>query len=244
VGHHLTTELIEFNDLSELSAAVARDVAEFVNNVVASKGVFYLALSGGNTPRPLYHILGTTYRESIPWKSVHIFFCDERFVPHESPMSNFQMVRETLLDLISIPKGNVHPFPTTGLKMEDAAREYETQLRRFFTDGADTFDLIVLGVGKDGHTASLFPGSPVLDEKEKWVAGVEVDGVPPRRITLTYPILNHAARVYFLVSGSEKSDATKTLLQSTVDYHSCPSAGVHPEAGRLIWWVDRAALRA
>ena len=240
--HDLSGEIKKFNGLDELSASAAQDIAQLIERVVASKGGFHLALSGGNTPRTLYHILGTTYGISIPWKSVHIFFCDERFVPHGDSLSNFRTVKEVLLDLISIPQQNIHPIPTHRLEMKTASQNYESELRKFFTDGTDSFDLAIMGIGKEGHTASLFPGSPALDEKEKWVAGVEVDAVPPKRITLTYPILNRSAAIYYLVSGPDKTEVMEEIIKGTDDFHQYPVAGIHPKDGKLVWWVDSAVL--
>jgi 6-phosphogluconolactonase len=235
-------EIRKFHDLSELSSAAAQDVNALINKVVASRGVFYLALSGGNTPQTLFHILGTTYAKLIPWKGVHVFFCDERFVPHTDSLSNFRMTKEALLDHISIPQENIHPIPTNQLDLNTAASDYETELRKFFTDGAKGFDLAIMGIGKEGHTASLFPGSPALDEKEKWAVGVEVNAVPPRRITLTYRVLNRAAVIYFLVSGSDKAEVMGEILESANDFHSCPATGIHSRSGKTVWWVDSAAL--
>lgn len=241
MGHDLIGTLKKFRTLEELSASVAQEIDGLINNVVTSKGVFHLALSGGNTPRTLFNILATTYRELIPWKSLHVFFCDERFVPHDNPLSNFRMTKETLLDLVPIPQKNIHPIPTSNLELRTAARNYESELRKFMSDDGNSFDLAIMGIGKEGHTASLFPGSLALDEKEKWTLGVEVNAVPPQRITLTFPILNRAAITYFLVSGSDKSEVMEEILKGTSDFHKYPIAGIRPENGKLVWWVDSAA---
>ena len=235
-------EIKKFRSLDELSASVAEDIGILVNRIVRSKGVFHLALSGGNTPRTLYHILGTTHRGSIPWSSVHVFFCDERFVPHEDSLSNFRMTKEYLFDLISIPRENIHPVPTDRRDMRVASKDYEAELRKFFSEDVNTFDLAILGIGEDGHTASLFPSSPALDEKESWVLGVEVDAVPRKRITLTYPILNRASAIYFLVSGLDKVEIVGKILKGSNDFHTYPAAGIRPVNGQLVWHVDFPAL--
>jgi 6-phosphogluconolactonase len=238
----LIGEIRKFHTFDELSASVAEDIDSLINRVVCSKGIFYLALSGGNTPRTLYRILGTTYREAIPWGSVHIFFCDERFVSHEDSQSNFRMTKENLLDLISIPQENIHSIPTDRSDIKVAARDYEIELRKFFSGGVNSFDLAILGIGREGHTASLFPGSPALDEKEKWVLGVEVDALPPRRITLTYPILNRSSVIYLIVSGSGKAEIMREILKGVNDFHVCPASGIRPLNGRLVWQIDFPAL--
>lgn len=242
MGHDLNGALKKFRNLEDLSCSLAQDINGLVNKVVASKGVFHLALSGGNTPRTLFNILATTYKELISWKSIHVFFCDERFVPHDNPLSNFRMTKETLLDLVPIPQKNIHPIPTSNLELRTAARNYESELRKFMSDDGNSFDLAIMGIGKEGHTASLFPGSLALDEKEKWTLGVEVNAVPPQRITLTYPILNRAAIIYFLVSGPDKSEVMEEILKGTSDFYKYPIAGIRPENGKLVWWVDSAAL--
>jgi 6-phosphogluconolactonase len=240
--HDLTGETRKFSDLDALSVAAAEDIVGLIERAVRSKGIFHLALSGGNTPRTLYHLLGSTYAKSIPWESVHVFFCDERFVPHGDPSSNFRMVKETLLDFVSIPEKNLHPIPTTQLEMKVASRNYEVELRKTFGSEGESFDLAIMGIGREGHTASLFPGSPALEEREKWVLGLQVDAVPSQRITLTFPILNRARAVYFLVSGAEKAGIMKRLSKGENDFHLCPAAGIRLVSGQLIWWVDRAAL--
>ncbi len=240
--HDLIGALKKFQNLEELSASAAQEINILINNVVASKGIFYLALSGGNTPRTLFNILATTFNKSIPWKSVHVFFCDERFVPHGDPLSNFGTTKETLLDLVPIPQKNIHPIPTGDLDLQAAARNYESELRKIFSADEDSFDLAIMGIGKEGHTASLFPGSPALDEKEKWALGVEVNAVPRRRITLTYPILNRSALIHYLVVGHDKSEVMEELLKGTDDFYKYPAAGIRPKNGKLVWWVDSGAL--
>lgn len=240
--HEVIGEIKKFRDLEEVNSAAALDINSLISKAVSSKGVFHLALSGGNTPQTLYHILGTIYAKSIPWDGVHIFFCDERYVSHEAEQSNYRMVKENLLDLVPIPRKNIHPIPTDNLDMKTAARAYETELRKIFLADGSTFDLAILGIGKEGHTASLFPGSPALDEKRRWALAVEVNAVPSRRITLTYPILNHTAVIYFIVSGSDKAEVMEKILRGTNNFRTYPAAGIRNQNGEIVWWIDYAAL--
>jgi 6-phosphogluconolactonase len=231
----------KFRDLRELSEAAAADISRLIAATVAGKGHFSLALSGGNSPRILHNLLGTVYREKIPWESVSVYFGDERYVPHSDKASNYLMARETLLNLVPIPVGNIHPIPTDLANPERAAAEYEKELRKEIPAEENSFDLVLLGMGKEGHTASLFPDSPALDEARRWALSVEVPAVPHERITLTYPVLNRAAAIYFLVSGADKKDALREVLNEESNYHAYPARGIRPVRGRLEWWVDAAA---
>ncbi len=240
--HGLTRDVKKFRDLKELSLAAASDIAELIVGTVSRKGHFSLALSGGGTPRTLHGLLGSVYRDKIPWESVYVYFGDERYVPHTDRQSNYLMAKETLLDLVPISPVNVHPIPTDLDVPSEAAAAYERELRRNFGEGDSSFDLILLGMGGEGHTASLFPGSPALDEIRRWVMSAEVPATPHTRVTLTYPIINRAFAVYFLVSGADKREALREVLGADADYHTYPAKGVAPFRGRLEWWVDSAAL--
>lgn len=235
-------ELKKFQDLDELSQAAAAEFADLAAKTVARNGSFSVALSGGNTPRTLHHLLATRYRDEIPWESVSVFFGDERYVPHTDKQSNFRMARETLLDLVPIPQDSIHPIPTDQPDPEEAARLYERTLQNAFGEGENAFDLLLLGMGKEGHTASLFPGLAALDEKERWALAVEVPAVPAKRISLTYPILNRSSAVYFLISGGDKSGALKEVLRDGSDFHTFPACGIAPSSGIVKYWVDSAAL--
>ncbi len=237
----MTCEVKKFRKVNELSEAAATSVADLIVNTVSSAGRFSFVLSGGSTPRTLYNLLGTVHRERIPWESVSIYFGDERYVPHTVEESNYRMAKEALLDLISIPMENVHPIPTEHPDPKRAAEAYEKELRSSFPEDGISFDLVLLGMGKEGHTASLFPGSEALDEDRRWVMSVEVPPVPHKRITLTYPILNRSAAIYFLVSGAEKRDAMRQVFSESSDFHVYPAKGIAPVAGRLEWWVDSEA---
>lgn len=235
-------ELKKFKDLNELSNAAASDISGLITETVSMKGHFSIALSGGNTPRLLHNLLGTVYREKIPWAAVSVFFGDERYVPHNDKLSNYLMARETLLDHVPIPAANVHPVPTGLPDPEQAAQAYEDDLRKSLPQDGDSFDLLLLGLGKEGHTASLFPHSAALDESRKWVVPVDVNAIPARRISLTYPVLNRSSVVYFLVSGAEKKEALVEVMNEESDPHVYPARGIAPSGGRLVWWVDASAL--
>jgi len=226
-----------YPDLEALSWAAALDIAAFVRDTVGRSSRCTVALAGGRTPRRLYELLA---EESIPWNAVHLFWSDERYVPPDDPQSNVRMVRTALLDRIAIPQENVHPIPTYWEDPEEAATAYEGILREMF--GSDPrFDLVLLGMGADGHVASLFPGSEALLETERWVVAVRTNAKPPVRITLTLPVLNRASRIDLLVAGSEKRGALRRALDGPVDPMGSPVSAVQPQDGVVIWWVDRAA---
>lgn len=226
-----------YPDLEALSWAAARDIAAFVRDTVARSRRCTVALAGGRTPRRLYQLLAG---ERIPWEAVHLLWGDERYVSADDPQSNFRLVRTTLLDRIAIPQDNVHPIPTHCGNPEEAAAAYEETLRQMF--GSDPrFDLVLLGMGADGHVASLFPGSGALLETERWVVAVRTDAQPPMRITLTLPVLKRASRIDLLVAGSEKRAALRRALDGPVDPMGSPVSAVQPQDGVVIWWVDRAA---
>jgi 6-phosphogluconolactonase len=226
-----------YPDLEALSWAAALDIAAFVRDTVARSSRCTVALAGGRTPRRLYELLA---EESIPWESVHLFWGDERYVPQDDPQSNFRLVRTLLLDRIVIPQENVHPIPTHFEDPEEAAATYEGILREML--GSDPrFDLVLLGMGADGHVASLFPGSAALLESARWVVAVRTNVQPPVRITLTLPVINRACRVDLLVAGAEKRGALHRALHGPLDPMGCPGSAVRPQGGIVIWWVDRAA---
>jgi 6-phosphogluconolactonase len=224
--------------------ALARAAAEFLcDRARAGGNPFRVCLSGGSTPRRLYQLLAEPeFSGRFPWPRVHLFWGDERFVPPDSPDSNYRMVREALLERAPVPPGNIHPVPTDEGDVEQVAQAYEQILKTQY--GADhpdprrpLFDLTLLGLGEDGHTASLFPGDPVLNERVRWAAGVRGEKPPPLRVTLTYPALNSSRTVLFLVTGEGKRDALARIFAGD---RSLPAARVNP-VGRLVWFADRAA---
>jgi len=222
--------------------ALARRVADWLLAISMARGsVFTLALSGGGTPRRLYELLaGPPYREVFPRHRTHLFWGDERFVPRDDESSNYRMVRDAMLSRAPISATNIHPVPIEGLTPEAAASEYERELKSFY--GAERldparplFDVNLLGLGPDGHTASLFPGTAVLEERERWVAAVV--GPKPARITLTYPALESSRHVAFLVAGKEKREI---LSQFERGEHTLPATRLRP-IGTLHLFADAAA---
>jgi 6-phosphogluconolactonase len=245
----VTTKLpIEvFPDHERLIHATAEHVIEIVSQGIAENGKVAIALSGGSTPRPLYTLLASEkYSQPIDWPRVHIFWGDERCVAPDNPQSNYQMARETLLDAVPIPVSNVHRIHGEE-DPEEAAAAYEKELRTFFgvkaTDGSPQlgFDLILLGMGDNGHTASLFPGSPALREKQRWVMAQYVEVVSMWRITLTPVVINAAKNVIFIVSGAEKAEQLHSVIEGPFQPEVLPAQIIRPAAGRLLWLLDKAA---
>lgn len=222
--------------------ALARRVAEwFADAVSALPGTVRIALSGGSTPKELYTLLaGAPFVGRIPWQRLEFFWGDERFVAHDDLASNYRMARESLLSRAPVANELVHPVPFRGTPAQ-AAAEYETLLKRIYgSDRLDParplFDVQFLGLGADGHTASLIPGQPVLEEREHWVAAV-TSGRAEARITLTYPAIESSRTIAFLVAGAEKASALKGARAGD---RSLPAARIEPH-GEVIWFVDRAA---
>jgi 6-phosphogluconolactonase len=208
----------------------------------AKRDTFAVALSGGSTPRRLYELLAAPpCRETFPWARTHWFWGDERFVPHDDEESNYRMVREALLSRAPIPAANIHAVPTQCTTPNDAAAAYERALQSFY--GATTlaperplFDIVLLGLGPEGHTASLFPGTAILEERRRWVGAV-VGAKPEPRITLTYPALESSREVAFLVAGEEKRAVLDRLFAGDA---ALPAARLQPQ-GALRFFLDRAA---
>jgi 6-phosphogluconolactonase len=220
-------------------ALIARSlslVLEKIQVAVTERGRCSLALSGGSTPRPLYEALAT---QALPWEKIHLFWGDERYVPPTHPDSNLLMTRESWIDRIAIPAANVHPMPTLAGNPEMDAQSYEAQLRQFFEgENWPSFDLILLGMGDDGHTASLFPQTQALSVRDRWVTVGNKDGQP--RITLTVPLINQARTVIFLVSGENKRPALAEIFSPIGDELTYPSRLIEPQ-GELWWLLDEAA---
>jgi 6-phosphogluconolactonase len=228
-----------------VAGAAAEMFARAAADAVAVAGRFAVALSGGSTPRRLYRRLGSDpWRARLPWDRCHLFFGDERAVPPDHPDSNYRMVRETLLDAVPIPAAQVHRIRAEADDPERAAHDYEDELAAFFGRGVPPrFDLVLLGMGEDGHTASLFPGSPVLEERRRWVAAPWVEAKQARRLTLTLPVLNQAALVLFLVCGPDKAGTLPRVLRPETGTPLPPAARIAPATGRLVWLLDGDAAR-
>ena len=228
-------------DARDLSERAAAAVVEMIAEAVRRQGRCSLILSGGNTPRALYRLLASKYRDQVPWPQVHVFWGDERFVPPDDPASNYRMARESLLDHVPLPALNIHPMPTLSPSPHAAARDYERTLRAEVGDHRPRFDLVLLGLGADGHTASLFPGAPALNEATHWVAAVTAPVEPFTRLTLTLPAIAAAARIFVLVAGISKANALEHVLSPGADPNDYPAAGLRAAGGVVTWWVDRDA---
>ena len=232
-------------DPRSLADAGARCLAFAAQEAIASRGRFTVALSGGSTPRGLYARLAQPpYARQVDWRKTHFFWGDERCVPPDHPDSNFRAAQEALLGPAGVPPENVHRI-LGELDAGRAAARYEDELRQFF-GGAEPprFDLVLLGLGDDGHAASLFPGSPALEEKARWAVAVEHTAPPPPlvpRVTLTFPVLNSARLVVFLVSGQAKAQRLAQALAVTAGPEPFPAMCIQPAAGKVLWLVDRAA---
>ncbi len=235
-----TAEYPVFAETDEIWQFATERWAAISSRAVEKKGYFAAALSGGKTPVGFYHYLSDV--AGLPWARTHIFLADERFVPPKSPDSNFGMVQGALLGNVPIPGENVHPVPTGEQSVSAAADKYETELKTFFAlpeKGLPVFDLILLGIGEDGHTASLFPGTDAVRERERLVVPVMLGTALHDRITLTLPVINHAANIFFLVSGRRKRAVMRKLRQG--HDRTLPAAMVKPEGGSLLFLMDREA---
>jgi|SRR5580698_8311132 6-phosphogluconolactonase len=230
-------------DLVSLSRAVLEEIFPIIEEAIAKRGKFSIALSGGHTPEKMYSLWAHTeqYRDKTPWDRVHLFWSDERYVPSDSSLSNYHMARETFVSSVPIPAENVHPVPTNLSPPEECARAYETELLKFFGSESPAFDAQLLGIGPEGHTASLFPNSPALDEKSRWVVAVHVPAEPPERITLTPVILNNGRNTFFLVAGENKRAILSAIrAESNSQTSQYPAARIHPPK-EPVWFLDEAA---
>jgi 6-phosphogluconolactonase len=239
-------EIQVLNSPEDLFQAGADEFIRLAGLAVRERGRFSVALSGGSTPRALYQRLAALPPEAIPWSRIYFFWGDERHVPVDHPESNYRMAFEALLSKVPVPRENIFRVHSEEADAASAARDYEQKLRNFFQLKAGEFpqfDLIFLGIGPDGHTASLFPGSAGLEEKTSLVIPNWVEKFQTHRITLTLLVLNHARNVIFLVSGHEKAAVLRQILDEKIS-PPLPSQRVRPVEGRLLWLIDRAAAEA
>lgn len=228
-----------------LAHAAAAHIQDSAFEAVADHGFFSLALAGGSTPIPTYQILASPpYEESMPWEKTHIFWGDERTVPPNHEKSNYKMARDVLLDPLSIPEENIHRLQGE-LKPQEAAKEYEREIREFFNADPPHFDLILLGMGTDGHTASLFPGSTALlsPQKSRLVLANYIDALESWRITFTPRLINAAFQVTFLVSGEKKAERVYQALSSRHQPDKLPAHIVNPAEGTVTWYLDAGASK-
>jgi 6-phosphogluconolactonase len=228
------------------ATALADGVATWLTDLATEKDdLFYVCRSGGSTPKRLYERLAQSpFREQFPWANLHVFFGDERFVPADHKDSNYRMAREALLAHVPLPDENMHRIVTERASADDAAEDYDKVLRTAYGSSQldparPFFDVMFLGLGPDGHTASLIPGEPILDEREKWVGSV-AHGRPEERITLTYPVLESSRNIAFLVTGAEKT----TMMRAVRTGDTSIPAGRLRTSARIEWFADRAAAGA
>jgi 6-phosphogluconolactonase len=228
-------------DVAGLARMAADTIQDVANTAIVQTGRFSIALSGGSTPKTLFTLLAAEYKEKIDWKNTHIFWGDERCVPPDDADSNYKMARETLLNHVPLPPVNIYRIKGE-LPPEDGARQYEETLRTYFQNVLPRLDLILLGMGDDGHTASLFPGTEALNERKRWVIPNHVSTAKQTwRITFTVPVINNAANVMFLVAGSGKAERLKQVTHGPYTPNELPSQLIKPTNGNLIWAVDHAA---
>jgi len=243
-----------FENINELSKRVADWMIEHINNTLQQQDRFTLVLSGGSTPKKLHELLSSDdYKNEIDWSKLHIFWGDERFVPFNDDRSNSKMCFDTLLNNVPVPKEQIHKIQTENITPEDSAKAYEEVLKKYFPEAASpqlqttnyklqTFDLVLLGMGDDGHTLSLFPGkTEVIHETKKLCTSLWLESQNMYRVTLTHPIVNYSAAVAFLVTGSGKAKALHEVLKGNYNPDVYPSQIVKPTNGELHWFVDEAA---
>jgi 6-phosphogluconolactonase len=233
--------LHKFPNADALSIAAATWITDYIVDTLKKQDRFTIALSGGSTPYKLHTILAASpCKEKIDWSKLHIFWGDERAVPFEDSRNNAKMAYDTLLDHVSVPADQIHVM-RTDISPEESAAEYETILHRYFDNTETSFDLVLLGMGDDGHTLSLFPGTPVVHEIEKWCVAFFLKAQDMFRITITKSITNKAAKVAFLTTGANKANALKEVLKGAYNPDMYPSQEIKPVNGELHWFVDDAA---
>ena len=237
--------ILTFTDNSELSHTAADLVTSAAQNAIATHDHFYLAISGGGTPKPLFKLLAQSpYSEKISWKKTFVFWADERCVPPEDKGSNYRLAKETFLDEVPIPAENIIRVKGE-LEPQAAADDYTQQLAQFGTEYRPwpILDLAVLGMGSDGHTASLFPGSPLQHTHPAVAVTADYDGRPANRVTLTAEVFNTAAQIIFLVTGANKADTLAAIIEGPPKLEQLPAQRIQPNTGHLTWLIDEAAAQ-
>ncbi len=226
-------------DADAVARAATLDTVTAVHAAIVSGRPARVALSGGHTPSLMYRQWSDEFQKEFPWSQIEFYWSDERCVPLDDPLSNFRMVRESLLSRLPA-EPRIFPMPAGLADHETAAREYETTLRGILPAGGPSFDVLFLGIGEEGHTASLFPDSPALKEVQRWVVPVRAPAEPPLRLTLTLPIISRARNVFFLVTGAAKRDIVHAIRTQPDAASRYPAAMVQ-SAGNLVWFLDEAA---
>lgn len=231
-----------FASPDELSEQSAKWIINIADKVLQQRGAFHMALSGGSTPKAIYRLLASDQlRNKVDWSKINIYFGDERTVPHSHPDSNFLMAREAMLSRLPIPENNIYPMDTQCDPVSDCAAEYENTLKECLPisdDGFGQFDLVLLGMGDDGHTASLFPQTEILDEYQRWVSAVYVAKLQAWRLSITYPMINHARHVAIIVAGENKAEKIQQIHLKKLN--EFPIEKISPQ-GELVWFLDSSA---
>jgi 6-phosphogluconolactonase len=240
----MAREIKILKDAAALAEEGTRRFVKIATEAVAERGRFIAALSGGSTPRAMNALLSAPqFKSQVPWANTYLFFGDERFVPPEHPDSNYLMAKESLLKNVAIPENNVFRVQTEGCSPEEAARAYASSLITATGSSQPCLDLILLGMGPDGHTASLFPNSPVLDSQDLVSAVYNSPKPPPVRVTFTYSLINNAREVVFLIAGPDKAPVVRKALEDNVSYKQVPACGIKPKNGTLQWLIDEKACQ-
>ena len=241
----------QLTDIDDLFHAAAEQVCRIGQLSLRTTGRFSLVLSGGATPRGLYELLAKhPYRAQVDWSKVDFFWGDERAVPPDHPNSNFRMAKEAMLDKLDVPPARIHRIKAEGPDLDRAAREYEAEIEKTLGRVAGVvprpphFNLFLLGMGEDGHTASLFPSTAALRDTRRWVVSHEVAKLSAKRITMTPPLINAAHFIMFLVAGAAKADVLAQVIQGPRDEERLPAQLIHPLTGEVMWFIDRAASSA
>lgn len=237
-----TYEVLICADAAELAREAARRFAELADIFVNDIGRFAVALSGGSTPKAMFHILADKpFADALPWRSIFFLWGDERCVPPDHADSNYRMANETLLSKVAIPRENIFRIPAEDEDHERAAASYSETLQKFFAEQKPHFDLVFLGMGADGHTASLFPGTAALHANDRIVVANYVEKLQSWRVTLTAETINRARNIIFLVAGEDKAPALKEVIEGPRNSEKYPSQLIEPFYGSLLWMVDEAA---
>lgn len=231
-----------FQTVDELSLAAAELIIEIAKKAVDTRGRFTISLSGGQTPNKLYSLLAKPpLRDRVEWLKTFIFWADERYVGFDDERNNAHCIKSILIDKIDIPSSNIHVI-NTNLQPDEAAREYEKKIKCFFRNEPWQFDLVLLGVGENGHTASLFPGTKVVNEQLEGVRSVYVDEEKMYRITMTAPLINQARNILFLITGGNKSEILRNILTGSYQPQKYPAQLIQPKNGELLWFASKEAI--
>ncbi len=229
-----------FNNENEVLAALAEYFVNLGNQKIAANGKFSVALSGGNSPKKLYELLADSYKDKLEWEKVYFFFGDERYVPQTDKDSNYLMAKKALFEPLEIDPANIFPVDTS-LSPKEAAAKYQEEIEEFFDESELSFDLILLGLGDNSHTASLFPFTPVLHDRTPGVSEVYLEDLKVYRITLNAPLINEASNIAFLVYGAGKAEAVHHILEDDENIEEYPAQLIEPIVGEIEWFLDTAA---